>query len=234
MSAEHQVSLPPHPRCWGERAAQLEQLDLQGGWVQVPIERDELQPYVTTMAQREAISLPTRRVTCFNDGQFLGRVAAKNITAVNALLAYSHGQLSVAPCTDCAHRYERYGSARPFPDCVFLPGKWGFACASCIARGIAAECSLHIPRQECLDESWGERIDNPREVLGEGSRWLDRGHPLGHPEHIWVHRSEIDGRRVHDLAHPAQEPSFVHPSEVPGVRLPGRMVTTSSLTLSAP
>ncbi|KAM7210026.1 hypothetical protein V8F06_014593, partial [Rhypophila decipiens] len=107
--------------------------------LQVRIENDQLQRYITTKTQTSASLLVPQRLTCFHGSNLLGKMPEPRV--VNALLAYSKGQLALAPCTDCLDSYDRHGSAMPFPDCVFLPDYWGFACASCIARNRAVKCS---------------------------------------------------------------------------------------------
>ncbi|KAK7403722.1 hypothetical protein QQX98_010494, partial [Neonectria punicea] len=68
--------------------------------------------------------LPPQRLTYFHvSNDLLTKLAklAKRADAINAFLAYSLGQLALAPCTNCDENYNRDGSAMPFPDCVFLP-----------------------------------------------------------------------------------------------------------------
>ncbi|KAH7124749.1 hypothetical protein EDB81DRAFT_765537 [Dactylonectria macrodidyma] len=66
----------------------------------------------------------------------------------------------------------------PFPDCVFLPTYWGFACASCIARHRVIKCSFNILLTEHLDRFW-EKVQVTIDDLGLAAlRWLERGHPL--------------------------------------------------------
>ncbi|KAK7420731.1 hypothetical protein QQZ08_010266 [Neonectria magnoliae] len=81
---------------------------------------DQLRPYITTNVQANASVLPPRRLTCFHfSNNLLGKLA-KRADAVNAFLAYSRGQLALAPYTNSHESYNRDGSAMPFPDCVFL------------------------------------------------------------------------------------------------------------------
>ncbi|RYP51736.1 hypothetical protein DL769_010766 [Monosporascus sp. CRB-8-3] len=105
---------------------------------------------------------------------------ARRLSAVtvNALFAYSRGQFVLAPCFHCLHAYHRDDSAMPFPDCVFLPGYWHFACASCIAHNRAVEFSFNIVRAEYLHESW-EQLQLPIDRLDPAlAEWVERGHPL--------------------------------------------------------
>ncbi|KAK7211048.1 hypothetical protein V2G26_018226 [Clonostachys chloroleuca] len=191
--------------------------DLNNGWTQVLIEHDQLQPYITTRTQAEVALLPAQRLTCLQQSQSILAKLPKYTYAVNAMLAYSRGQLAIAPCTDCYNNYESYESAAPFPDCVFLPGVWGFSCASCIMRGRAADCTFHVHRAGYHEKCWEsvyieiDSIDNPE------SKWLERGHPLTafNPSKlypIWK-RCRYPGDNVpHDLAKPLQKPSSIRPS----------------------
>ena len=168
---------------------------------------------------------PPQRLTCLHFSTNLLEKLPKRPDAVNAFLAYSRGQLAVAPCTDCADSYELYGSARPFPDCVFLPNYWGFACASCIARHRAVECSFNILRAEYRDLRWENAQIRTDEVGAPGSKWLERGHPLSTFESqslntIWKRCRHAGSGLAHDLTQPLQEPSFVYPPDVPNAKLP--------------
>ncbi|KAH6957693.1 DHS-like NAD/FAD-binding domain-containing protein [Ilyonectria sp. MPI-CAGE-AT-0026] len=225
------------PAMASERQSQLDYVDLKGGWLQVPIENDQLRPYITTNIQANASVFPPRRLTCFHfSNDLLGKLA-KRADAVNAFLAYSRGQLALAPCTECHESYSRDGSAMPFPDCVFLPTYWGFACASCIARHRAVECSFNIFCTEYLDRFWKKvpvMIHNLSQVA---LRWLERGHPLSafdphHPQTIWQCRRHSGSDLAHELARPSQEPTFVFPPDIPNVRLPDHAPDVSASSLS--
>ncbi|SRR6266566_512655 len=77
---------------------QLDSVDLGGGWLQVPAENGQLQPYLTTQIQGKASALLPRRLSCFYTSYNLLEKLSKDTAAVNALLAYSKGQLALAPC----------------------------------------------------------------------------------------------------------------------------------------
>ena len=212
---------------------QLDSVDLGGGWLQVPAENGQLQPYFTTQIQDKVSSLPSRYLSCFYTSYNLLEKLSKDIAAVNALLAYSRGQLALAPCTECNDNYEWCGSAMPFPDCVFLPTYWGFACASCIARHRAVECSFNIIRAEYREQCW-EMIQIPvYGVASPVSKWLERGHPLlaSDPQTLYTlwKRRDSGNDPTHDLTQPIQEPSFIWPPDIPNARLPD-----CSQQLSAP
>jgi len=125
---------------------------------------------------------------------------------------------------ECNDNYERCGSAMPFPDCVFLPTFWGFACASCIARHRAVECSFNIIRAEYREQCW-EMIQIPvYGVASPVSKWLERGHPLlaSDPQTLYTlwKRRDFGNDPTHDLTQPTQESSFIWPPDVPNARLP--------------
>src|SRR4051794_29346286 len=103
-------------------------IDLEHGWRQAPIENDQLRPFITTNIQAKASLLPPQRLICFHTSTNLLGKLPKRPDAVNAFLAYSRGQLALAPFTDCTENYELHDSAMPFPDCIFFSTYWGFAC----------------------------------------------------------------------------------------------------------
>lgn len=153
---------------------------------------------------------------------------------VNAYLAYSRGQLALLPCNECNHAYDRFGSAILFPDCVLLPNFWGFACASCIHKGRATDCSFHIYRKEYLS-LWWNRIEEPKKLRAK-SKWLERGHPLSkyYPkssQKIWICRPKVGVDGDNKLEAPTQEPAFVFPPEISEARLPNGI---SALVVSLP
>ncbi|KAH6976704.1 hypothetical protein EDB80DRAFT_302410 [Ilyonectria destructans] len=122
----------------------------------------------------------------------------------------------------------------PFPDCMFLPTYWGFACASCIARHRAVDCSFNIIRTEYLDRFW-EKVQITTDGLGLAAlRWLERGHPLStfdphRPQTIWQCCRHSGSDLAHEVAQPLQEPSFVFPPDIPNMRLPDPDGCTSSI-----
>ena len=107
------------------------------------------------------------------------------------LLAYSRGQLAVKPCTECEKNYGPAGSVLPFPNCVFLPHYWYFACACCLARGKGGRCSFNTHRKP--------RLNGWLNVYEPNSIWLKTAHKQPPANGIiWL-------RHVRDLEHP-QEP----------------------------
>ena len=102
--------------------------------------------------------------------------------AVDGSLAYSRGQLAVVPCVGCAGYYERDEWAHPFPECVILPERWGFACANCIVRGRSEECSFYV-RSIKDQKKWEMKLvnvdhmrDPDRDTFHRD--WYHHGHPL--------------------------------------------------------
>jgi hypothetical protein len=180
---------------------------------------------MSTLKQREVFSLPPRRLLCHNSSTPLKKLGAGNTAAVNASLAYSRGQLAIAPFVDCHNQNKSGGSAYPFPECVFVPGLWGFACANCIMRGRSIECSFYA-RSIKDQNKWKMHLMDVGDMGSPDLNWFRRGYPLSkvtnNRQRIWTLESASDREIAHDLTDPAQEPAFVLPPDIPDAVVPLR------------
>src|SRR6266566_168030 len=152
MASKHQV--------YGHRSLHevvltfsLDRVDLGGGWFHVPAEKDDLEPYITTNVQVEVLSLRPRRLTCFHtSNDVLGKLSSRNRIVVNAFLAYSRGQLALAPCTDCHRSHEHHerhdvSRLRPSPDLLGLR-LCLLRCTPPCCRMLIAYHPHRVPRQD--------------------------------------------------------------------------------------
>jgi hypothetical protein len=213
---------------WRQRILtfQLHQYHLQNGWYQIPAEDDQLRPAISTQTQEEVLSLPPQRLLCHNSRTLLQSLVAGRTTTVNASLVYSRGQLALAPCTDCWNQHQSHEkSAFPFPECVILPARYGFACANCIIRGRSAECSFYA-RSIKDQNKWKMHLMDVGDMGSPDLNWFRRGHPLSqvtnNRRRIWTLESTSDCEVAHDLTDPAQEPAFVFPPDIPNAIVPLR------------
>lgn len=119
--------------------AQLHDID---EWTPL-VDADMLKLLASNGTQRRALKLPCLRslsrahVSAYDRLERCGTHEA----SLDALSVYSRGQIAKTPCSWCQKRRIR---SFPFPECVFLRGFWGSACATCIMRGRGGECSLAL------------------------------------------------------------------------------------------
>ncbi|KAH7034783.1 uncharacterized protein B0I36DRAFT_84130, partial [Microdochium trichocladiopsis] len=103
----------------------------------------ELAPFCHTAAQRGALALPGNPVAFVRSSVTAAQVATARPSYINALLIQSRGTASGRPCSACRRTMStsQDGLARPFPNCVRLPGFWSGACGNCKWRDHGARCN---------------------------------------------------------------------------------------------